>query len=81
MSWPDQKPPAIDVLLHVNVPCTGPGAPAYLEIDKLADGRYRATVGTLFEHQTQICVLWYHRGAGASADELRYITVAMPRVT
>jgi hypothetical protein len=25
--------------------------PAYLEIDKLADGRYRATVGTLFEHQ------------------------------
>jgi hypothetical protein len=33
--------------------CAG-GSPAYLEIDKLADGRYRATVGTLFEHQ-EIC--------------------------
>jgi hypothetical protein len=28
--------------------------PARLEIDKLPDGRYRATVGTLFEHQ-EIC--------------------------
>ena len=45
---------ATDVLLHLNVPCSGGGAPAYLEIDKLADGRYRATVGTLFEHQ-EIC--------------------------
>lgn len=33
------------------VPC---GMPAYLEIDKLPDGRYRATVGTLFEYQ-EIC--------------------------
>jgi hypothetical protein len=60
MVWPDQNPPASDVLLHVNVPCAG-GSPAYLEIDKLCgpaeckdDGRYRATVGTLFEHQ-EIC--------------------------
>jgi hypothetical protein len=39
------------VPLHFNVPCSGGGTPAYLEIDKLPDGRYRATVGTLFEHQ------------------------------
>jgi hypothetical protein len=51
MPWPGQNPPATDVLLHLNVPCSGGGSPAYLEIDKLADGRYRATVGTLFEHQ------------------------------
>jgi hypothetical protein len=25
--------------------------PTYLELDKLPDGRYRATVGTLFEYQ------------------------------
>jgi hypothetical protein len=54
MAWPDQNPPSTDVLLHVNVPCSGGGAPAYLEIDKLPDGGYRATVGTLFEHQ-EIC--------------------------
>ena len=36
------------------MPCSGGGSPAYLEIDKLADCRYRATVGTLFEHQ-EIC--------------------------
>jgi hypothetical protein len=47
-------PLAPDVLLHLNVPYSGGGSPAYLEIDKLADGRYRATVGTLFEHQ-EIC--------------------------
>jgi hypothetical protein len=41
------------VILHVNVPRagTGPSSPTYLEIDKLADGRYRATVGTLFEFE------------------------------
>jgi hypothetical protein len=38
-------PPATDVLLHLNVPYSGGGAPAYLEIDKLPDGRHRATVG------------------------------------
>jgi hypothetical protein len=56
MSWPDQDPPATDVILHVNVPCagTGPSSPVYLEIDKLEDSSYRATVGTLFEHQ-EIC--------------------------
>ncbi len=53
MVWPDQHPPATDVILHVNVPCAG-GSPAYLEIDKLPDGLYRATVGTLFEHQ-EVC--------------------------
>jgi hypothetical protein len=37
--------------LHLNVPCSGGGTPAYLELDKLPDGRYRATVGTLFGHQ------------------------------
>jgi hypothetical protein len=53
MAWPGQNPLATDVILHLNVPCAG-GSPAYLEIDKLPDGRYRATVGTLFEHQ-EIC--------------------------
>jgi hypothetical protein len=53
VAWPDQHPPATDIILHVNVPCAG-GSPAYLEIDKLPDGTYRATVGTLFEHQ-EIC--------------------------
>ena len=54
MSWTGQNPPATDVLLHLNVPCSGGGSPAYLEMDKLPDGQYRATVGTLFEHQA-IC--------------------------
>lgn len=54
MTWPDQDPPATDVILHVNVPCAGGASPTRLEIDKLADGRYRATVGTLFEHQ-EVC--------------------------
>jgi hypothetical protein len=49
MAWQGQDPPATDVLLHLNVPCSGRGTPARLEIDKLSDGRYRATVGTLFE--------------------------------
>jgi hypothetical protein len=53
MAWPDQNPLANDVILHVNVPCAG-GSPAYLEIDKLPDGTYRATVGTLFEHQDDL---------------------------
>jgi hypothetical protein len=54
MAWTGQDPPATDILLHLNVPCSGGGSPAYLEIDKLPDGRYRATVGTLFEYQ-EIC--------------------------
>jgi hypothetical protein len=41
MAWPDQNPPAIDIILHLNVPCAG-GSPAYLEIDRLPDARYRA---------------------------------------
>ena len=43
MVWPDQNPPATDVVLHVNVPCAG-GSHAYLEIGKLPDGIYCATV-------------------------------------
>jgi hypothetical protein len=65
MPWRDQHPPATDVLLHLNVPCSGGGTPARLEIDKLPEGRYRATVGTLVEHQ-EICRTatsrrWYGR--------------------
>jgi hypothetical protein len=52
MARSDQNPPATDVLLHLVVPCSGGGTPARLEIGK--DGQYRATVGTLFEHQ-EIC--------------------------
>jgi hypothetical protein len=51
MAWSDQDTPATDVLLHVNVPFSGGGSPAYLELDKLPDGLYRATVWTLFEYQ------------------------------
>ena len=54
MVWRDQDPPATDVLSDLNVPFSGGGSPAYLEIDKLLDGRYRATVGTLFEFQ-ELC--------------------------
>ena len=59
MTWPNQHPPATDVILHLNVPCAGYGTPSpcYLEIDKLDDGRYRATVGTLFEHE-EICLTY-----------------------
>ena len=53
MVWQGQDPPATDLLLHLNVPCAG-ASPAYLEIDKLSDGRYRATVGTLFQYQ-ELC--------------------------
>jgi hypothetical protein len=54
MVWREQDPPATDVLLDFTVPFSGGGSPAYLEIDKLPDGRYRATVGTLFEFQ-ELC--------------------------
>jgi hypothetical protein len=47
MVWHDQDPPAVDVLLDVSVPYSGGGSPAYLEIDKLPEGLYRATVGTV----------------------------------
>ena len=53
MAWQGQDPPATDLLLHLNIPCAG-ASPAYLEIDKLPDGRYRATVGTLFQYQ-ELC--------------------------
>ena len=51
MVWRDQSPPATDVLLDFTVPFSGGGSPAYLEPDKLPDGLYWATVGTLFEYQ------------------------------
>jgi hypothetical protein len=54
MAWRDQDPPATDVLLDFIVPFSGGGTPAYLEIDKLPEGIYRATVGTLFEYQ-ELC--------------------------
>jgi hypothetical protein len=54
MAWRDQDPPATDVLLDFTVPFSGGGTPAYLEVDKLPDGLYRATVGTLFEFQ-ELC--------------------------
>ena len=38
MVWRDQDPPATDVLLDVNLPFSGGGSPAYLELDKLPDG-------------------------------------------
>ena len=74
MAWPDQNPSATDVILHLNVPCagTGPSSPVHLEIDKRPDGAYRATVGTLFEHQ-EICrtrdleALAWHANAMAGA--------------
>ena len=49
-----KNPPATDVLLDFTVPFSGGGTPAYLEIDKLPEGIYRATVGTLFEYQ-ELC--------------------------
>jgi hypothetical protein len=42
MVWRDQDPPATDVLLDFTVPFSGGGTPAYLEIDKLPEGLYRA---------------------------------------
>jgi hypothetical protein len=82
MVWPDQDPPATDVLLHLNVPCSGGGTPAYLEIDKLSDGRYRATVGTLFECQ-EICrtgdleALVRHANAMASCRSFDDVVLAI----
>jgi hypothetical protein len=49
----EQDPPATDVLLDVKCAVLG-WRIAYLEIDKLPDGWYRATVGTLFEFQ-ELC--------------------------
>ena len=78
MTWPDQTPPATDVILHVNVPCAG-GSPAY----KLPDGAYRATVGTLFEHQ-EICrtgdLEALVRQANAMAGCKRCFDRTLPRV-
>jgi hypothetical protein len=57
---------------------SGGGSPAYLEIDKLPDGRYRTTVGTLLEFQ-ELCrtadregLLWHTRAVqlSRSFDEM-----------
>jgi hypothetical protein len=67
-------------------PCSGGATPARLEIDKLPDGQYRATVGTLFEHQ-EICwtddleALLRHANAIASCrsfDDVVHAFRAMP---
>ena len=42
MVWRDQEPPTTDVLLEFTVPFSGDGTPAYLEIDKLPEGLFRA---------------------------------------
>src|SRR5512144_475977 len=69
MVWRDQDPPAADVLLDVTVQVSGGGSPAYLEIDKLPDGRYRTTVGTLFQ---EICRTADRRPRGAGAPGQRH---------
>jgi hypothetical protein len=53
MNWTDRDPPGTDPLLQMTIPHHG-GAPCRLEIDKLPDGRYRVTVGTLLEAQ-ELC--------------------------
>ena len=47
MNWTDRDPPETDPLLQMTIPHDGGGAPCRLEIDKLPDGHYRVTVGTL----------------------------------
>lgn len=41
MPWAGQDR-ATDVILHLNVACSGGGTPARFEVDKLPDARYRA---------------------------------------
>ena len=54
MNWTDRDPPETDPLLQMTIPHDGGGAPCRLEIDKLADGHYRVTVGTQLEAQ-ELC--------------------------
>jgi hypothetical protein len=49
MNWTDRDPPETDLLLQMAIPHDGGGSPCRLEIDKLPDGQYRVTVGTLLE--------------------------------
>lgn len=49
MSWTDQDPPADNVLLQASL--THRNQHVRFEIDKLADGTYRATAGNLFGSQ------------------------------
>jgi len=49
MSWTDQDPPAENVLLTAYI--LHRGDHVHVEIDKLADGTYRATGGNLFGSQ------------------------------
>lgn len=48
MSWTDQNPPADTIILHFRHHKVPAG---FLEIDQLADGTYRLTVGDLFGSQ------------------------------
>jgi hypothetical protein len=46
----------VDVLLQMRIPHAGGGPPCRLRIDKLPDGRYRATAASLFEeHDLEVC--------------------------
>ena len=49
MNWTDRDPPETDLLLQMTIPHGGGGPTCRLEIDKLPDGHYRVTVGTLLE--------------------------------
>jgi hypothetical protein len=54
MEWGDD-PPATDVLLQMRIP-HGSGSPCRLQIDKLPDGRYRATATSLVEaRDVELC--------------------------
>jgi hypothetical protein len=48
MSWTDQTPEATDVLLQGKAFFEPRGEYVNFEIDRLPDGRFRATVGNLF---------------------------------
>jgi hypothetical protein len=54
MNWTDRDPPETDPLLQMIIPHGGSGPPCRLEIDKLPNGDYRVTVGTLLEAQ-ELC--------------------------
>ena len=58
------EPPGNDALLNLNVPCAG-GAPTYLEMTSCRTAFYRATAGTLLQHQ-EICRTRDLVGAGAA---------------
>jgi hypothetical protein len=54
VGWPGVTKTLRQVTCSSSSLCPGGGTPACLEIDKLLEGLYRATVGTLFEYQ-ELC--------------------------